>query len=105
MHSFCGVHVRIPLAAAETGAHHDQYVRTRSNRRGRIMSELFYRERFNTPTGWMLLLTDSQQRLRSLEWEDKGDRMNRLLEIHYGEEGYRLADSPTQSGARRAIEA
>jgi len=69
------------------------------------MSELFYRERFNTPTGWMLLLTDSEQRLRSLEWEDKGDRMNRLLETHYGEKGYRLADSPAETRARRAIEA
>ena len=69
------------------------------------MSELFYRERFNTPTGWMLLLTDSEQRLRSLEWEDKGDRMNRLLKTHYGEKGYRLADSATQTRARRAIEA
>jgi methylated-DNA-[protein]-cysteine S-methyltransferase len=69
------------------------------------MSELFYRERFNTPTGWMLLVTDCEQRLRSLEWEDKGDRMRRLLRLHYGENGYRLEDSSAQSPARQAVEA
>ena len=46
--------------------------------KGGSVSELFYKERFNTPTGWMLLVTDPEQRLRSLEWEDKGDRMHRL---------------------------
>lgn len=69
------------------------------------MSELFYKERCNTPTGWMLLVTDSEQRLRSLEWEDKGDRMQRLLRLHYGEKGYRLAGAPAQSPARLALEA
>jgi methylated-DNA-[protein]-cysteine S-methyltransferase len=69
------------------------------------MSEQFYKERFNTPTGWMLLLTDSGQRLRSLEWEDKGDRMERLLRVHYGAKGYELADLHTPSPARLAIEA
>jgi methylated-DNA-[protein]-cysteine S-methyltransferase len=69
------------------------------------MSELFYKERFNTPTGWMLLLTDPEQRLRSLEWEDKGDRMQRLLRLHYGEAGYRLEDSPARTSARLALEA
>lgn len=69
------------------------------------MSEQFYKERFNTPTGWMLLLTDSERRLRSLEWEDKGDRMQRLLRVHYGEQGYELADLCTPSPARLAIEA
>ena len=29
-----------------------------SIRQGSIVSELFYKERFNTPTGWMLLVTD-----------------------------------------------
>jgi methylated-DNA-[protein]-cysteine S-methyltransferase len=69
------------------------------------MSEQFYKERFNTPTGWMLLLTDSERRLRSLEWEDKGDRMQRLLRVHYGAQGYELADLRTPSPARLAIEA
>jgi methylated-DNA-[protein]-cysteine S-methyltransferase len=69
------------------------------------MSELFYKERFNTPTGWMLLVTDPEQRLRSLEWEDNGDRMQRLLRLHYGEAGYRCEDSPIQSPARLALEA
>lgn len=69
------------------------------------MSELFYKERFNTPTGWMLLITDREQRLRSLEWEDKGDRMHRLLRVYYGEHGYRVEESATHSRARLALEA
>ena len=69
------------------------------------MTELFYEERFDTPTGWMLLLTDSEQRLRCLEWEDKSDRMQRLLRVHYGERGYTLAKAPDPSPARVALEA
>jgi len=69
------------------------------------VSELFYTERFNTPTGWMLVVTDVEQQLRSIEWEDKGDRMHRLLRLHYGEQGYQLADCPTASAARLALEA
>ena len=29
------------------------------------MSERFYKDRFDTPTGWMLLVTDAEQRLRA----------------------------------------
>jgi methylated-DNA-[protein]-cysteine S-methyltransferase len=72
---------------------------------GGMNTKQFYKERFNTPTGWLLLLTDTEQRLRSLEWEDKCDRMTRLLRIHYGDSGYTLANAPSRSPARLAIEA
>jgi methylated-DNA-[protein]-cysteine S-methyltransferase len=69
------------------------------------VSQQFYRERFNTPTGWMFLVTDPEQRLRALEWEDKGDRMQRLLRVYYAEKGYHLVKSPAHSRARLALEA
>jgi methylated-DNA-[protein]-cysteine S-methyltransferase len=65
----------------------------------------FFSERFNTPTGWVLILTDEEDRLRAAEWEDKGDRMQRSLRIHYGEHGIELQEAATASHARLAIEA
>ncbi len=69
------------------------------------MSERFYTERFDTPTGWMLVVTDAEQRLRAVEWEDKAHRMERFLRLHYGEGGYQLQPLCTRSAARLALEA
>jgi methylated-DNA-[protein]-cysteine S-methyltransferase len=69
------------------------------------VSELFFSERFNTPTGWMRVFTDERQRLRAAEWEDKSERLLRLLRLHYGAEGFRLVEAPGASRARLAIEA
>lgn len=69
------------------------------------MGERLYAEAFNTPTGWVRILTDEEQRLRAAEWEDKADRMHRSLRLQYGERGFEVEDASTQSLARRAIEA
>ena len=69
------------------------------------MSERFYSERFHTPTGWMLIVTDSEQRLRAAEWEDKVHRLERSLRLHYGENGFQLQAVRTKSAARLALEA
>jgi methylated-DNA-[protein]-cysteine S-methyltransferase len=69
------------------------------------MSEQFHTERFNTPTGHMLIVTDDEQRVRALDWEDKADRMQRLLRLHYGENGLQLRERSTGSRARLALEA
>ncbi len=69
------------------------------------MSERFYKERFDTPTGWMLLVTDAEQRLRAAEWEDKSDRLERSLRLHYGENGFQLQPLRGSSPARLALEA
>ena len=76
------------------------YARTRD-----IMSERFYSERFDTPTGWMLLVTDAEQRLRAAEWEDKSHRLERSLRLHYGENGFQLQPLRGSSPARLALEA
>jgi methylated-DNA-[protein]-cysteine S-methyltransferase len=69
------------------------------------MSERFYSERFDTPTGWMLLITDVEQRLRAAEWEDKASRLERLLQLQYGKDGFQLHELRTRSAARLAMEA
>jgi len=67
--------------------------------------ERFFLERFPTPTGAMLLLTDEQERLRALDWEDHEARMRRLLRLHYGA-AIRLVEAPrSPSAARAALEA
>jgi methylated-DNA-[protein]-cysteine S-methyltransferase len=64
----------------------------------------FFVERVATPTGAMLLLTDAQERLRALDWEDHEARMHRLLRLHYGA-SVQLDPRVGASNARRALEA
>jgi methylated-DNA-[protein]-cysteine S-methyltransferase len=65
----------------------------------------FFLERVPTPTGMMLLVTDEQERLRALDWEDHEVRMHRLLRLHYGTGLTRLKANARASNARRAVEA
>jgi methylated-DNA-[protein]-cysteine S-methyltransferase len=69
------------------------------------MSERFFSEVFDTPTGRMLIVTDAEQRMRAAEWEDKAHRLERSLRLHYGENGYQLQAARTRSSARLALEA
>jgi methylated-DNA-[protein]-cysteine S-methyltransferase len=69
------------------------------------MSERFQLERFDTPTGKMVIVTDTEHRLRAADWEDKGDRMLRLLHRHYGRNGLELLPAQSESRARLALEA
>jgi methylated-DNA-[protein]-cysteine S-methyltransferase len=66
--------------------------------------EQFYSERFDTPIGWMQIITDSEERLRAADWEDKGERMRRLLRLHYGET-VAILDASVPSRARLGLEA
>jgi methylated-DNA-[protein]-cysteine S-methyltransferase len=68
------------------------------------MTENFFSERFNTPTGWMHIVTDDEQRLRASDWENMGDRMLQWLRLQYGENGFRLEAARTPSQARLALE-
>jgi methylated-DNA-[protein]-cysteine S-methyltransferase len=72
---------------------------------GQRNGELFFLERFPTPTGPMRLLTDEQERLRVLDWDDHEPRMRRLLDLHYGPGGTSIEAAPGISSARRALEA
>jgi methylated-DNA-[protein]-cysteine S-methyltransferase len=75
-------------------------------RRATFMGECmidFFLERFATPTGTMLLVTDEEAQVRSLDWEDFSPRLHQLLRLHYG--GVRLEPKSAASEARRAVEA
>src|SRR6185312_2077718 len=62
-------------------------------------------ESFDTPTGRMRIITDAEQRLRAVDWENKGDRLLQWLRSHYGENGFRLGETPAPSAPRLALEA
>jgi methylated-DNA-[protein]-cysteine S-methyltransferase len=47
-------------------------------------------DRLETPVGELLVVADSEGRLRAIDWSDYEDRMRRLLRLHYGAAGYRL---------------
>lgn len=45
----------------------------------------FFMERFNSPTGRMIVITDQVQHLRVVDWEDCESRMRNLFRRQYGE--------------------
>jgi methylated-DNA-[protein]-cysteine S-methyltransferase len=69
-------------------------------------NESFFLERFPTPTGTMLLLTDERQCLRALDWDDHEERLQRLLALHYGPGTTARIETHAKSAsqARQAIE-
>jgi methylated-DNA-[protein]-cysteine S-methyltransferase len=70
---------------------------------GKRMNDIhFFTEQFATPTGPMLLLTDAEDKVRALDWEDYAPRMHQLLRLQYGP--VHLQPRPQASPARSAIE-
>ena len=67
--------------------------------------QTFALERVPTPIGLMLVLTDAQQRLRAVDWEDYETRMHTLLRRQYGQGAVQLRDASAPSPARRQLEA
>jgi methylated-DNA-[protein]-cysteine S-methyltransferase len=65
----------------------------------------FQLERVATPIGVMLIITDDEQRLRALDWEDYEARMQQLLRLHYGADAVSLSDRRNPSGPRRVLDA
>ncbi len=68
------------------------------------MTQTFQLERVDTPTGRMLIVTDDDQRLRGVDWEDHEDRMRRLLRRQYRDDVL-LRDAGRESAALRALSA
>ena len=62
-------------------------------------------ERLPTPIGELLVLNDEQQRLRAVDWSDYETRMQRLLRLHYGANGYALVESTAASDNYRRLAA
>mgnify|MGYP001078004647 CR=1 FL=1 len=66
-------------------------------------SQVFQLERVPTPIGRMLVLTDGQQRLRAVDWEDYEARMHLLLRRQYRQQDIALRDAVRTSPATRAL--
>jgi methylated-DNA-[protein]-cysteine S-methyltransferase len=67
--------------------------------------ETLHLERFDTPTGPMLVVTDRQHRVRAAQWQDHESRMARLLRRHYPEASIQPRAASHVSPARRALQA
>jgi methylated-DNA-[protein]-cysteine S-methyltransferase len=57
----------------------------------------FFQEYLPTEIGRLILLTDEQDRLRVVDWEDHGARMHRLLRLHYGAGRVTVVDRGSRS--------
>ena len=63
----------------------------------------FLLERVATPLGQMLIVTDEQQRLRALDWQDHEDNMHLLFQRQYRGDSIRLHETSQTSAATRAM--
>ena len=70
-----------------------------------MQTETFKIERFETPTGRMLVVNDDQDRLRAVDWDDHEERMQRLLRRYYPNQHIALREVSRKSAARRALDA
>lgn len=69
-----------------------------------MTEQIFAVEPIDTPTGAMLIVTDHEDRLRALDWQDHDARLRRLLRRHYGAT-VTLRPRANASPARRALDA
>jgi len=69
------------------------------------MIETFHVERFNTPTGRIVIVTDDEDRLRGVNWEDHEERLRQWLLGHYRDPAIRLCERRGRSSARHALDA
>jgi methylated-DNA-[protein]-cysteine S-methyltransferase len=61
-------------------------------------------DRLPSPLGRILLVSDSEQRLRALNWEDHEDRLERDLRRIYGRRSVQLEPGAAPPAIRRALE-
>jgi len=67
--------------------------------------QTFFIETLNSPTGGVRIITDADDRLRAVDFDDYEPRMHKLLHRHYGEGEVTLTARPAPSPAYRALEA
>src|SRR5205823_9207021 len=60
-------------------------------------------DRIETPIGEMVIVADHEGNLRAADWTDHEPRMRRLLEIHYGKNGFRLEQRRNPNGLASRI--
>ena len=65
----------------------------------------FLMDTLATPIGELVLMCDEEGRLRATDWTQYDDRMHRLLDRHYGAEGYTLTSMKDPFGLTTALAA
>lgn len=55
-------------------------------------------DRIDTPLGVLCILCDDQFNLRAVEWEEHQQRMEQLLDIHYGKQGMQRVNTVNPGG-------
>jgi methylated-DNA-[protein]-cysteine S-methyltransferase len=64
--------------------------------------ETLYLDRFDTPIGVAMVVTDKEGFLRFFDWSDHEERMGRLVRRYYGA-GVKLVDGPAPAKVRAAL--
>ncbi len=67
--------------------------------------QTFSVEQIDTPTGRILVVTDDDDRLRAVDWEDHEQRLDHLLQRQYGAGTVRLHAASRASAASGALRA
>ena len=65
----------------------------------------FYAETVPSPIGLINIVTDGTGVVRALDFEDYGDRTLKLLDRHYGKDGWQLLHAAKKSDAGMALTA
>ena len=60
-------------------------------------------DQFQTPIGELKLIADHDGNLRAIDWTDYTDRLLRLLQRHYGKDGFALQPAHNPSGLSDAL--
>jgi len=63
----------------------------------------FFIDRLATPIGELIVIADSQGRLRTIDWTDHEARMKQLLDRHYGKGRYTLTPRRDPGGLTSAM--
>ena len=66
------------------------------------MTQTFFVEHIETPTGRMRIVSDDAHNLRALDWDDHEPRMQDLLRRHYGANAVQLRQAE-RAPRRRAV--
>ena len=63
----------------------------------------FLIDRIATPIGELIIIADREGRLRTIDWTDHEAQMRRLLDRHYGKDGYTVTPARDPGGLASAM--
>ena len=70
-----------------------------------MLAQTFSVEHLDTPTGRILVVTDDDNRLRAVDWEDHEDRLHQLLRRQYGADAVRFQAASRASASSHSLRA